>query len=100
MLICIAGYFVQAGWSFFALAGVIGLTMGAVQSLSRSTYSKIIPENTPNNAAFFSFFDVVEKLGIVIGTLSFGLIGQNHGLDAQTASSRSSSSSSWAWASC
>ena len=76
MLICIAGYFVQKGWSFFALAAVIGLTMGAVQSLSRSTYSKIIPENTPNSAAFFSFFDVVEKLGIVIGTLSFGLIGQ------------------------
>jgi UMF1 family MFS transporter len=47
-----------------------------VQSLSRSTYSKIIPENTPNSAAFFSFFDVVEKLGIVIGTLSFGLIAQ------------------------
>jgi UMF1 family MFS transporter len=76
MLICVAGYFVQKGWSFFALAAVIGLTMGAVQSLSRSTYSKIIPENTPNSAAFFSFFDVVEKLGIVIGTLSFGLIGQ------------------------
>lgn len=76
MLICVAGYFVQAGWSFFALAAVIGLTMGAVQSLSRSTYSKIIPENTPNTAAYFSFFDVVEKLGIVLGTLSFGLIGQ------------------------
>ena len=76
MLICIGGYYVQAGWSFYALAGVIGLTMGAVQSLSRSTYSKIMPENTPNSAAFFSFFDVVEKLGIVIGTLSFGLIGQ------------------------
>ena len=76
MLICVAGYYVQAGWSFYALAAVIGLTMGAVQSLSRSTYSKIIPENTPNSAAFFSFFDVVEKLGIVIGTLSFGLIGQ------------------------
>ena len=83
MLICVAGYFVQAGWSFFALAAVIGLTMGAVQSLSRSTYSKIIPENTPNSAAYFSFFDVVEKLGIVIGTLSFGLIAPNHGLDAQ-----------------
>jgi len=76
MLICIAGYFVQAGWSFFALAAVIGLTMGAVQSLSRSTYSKIIPENTPNSAAFFSFFDVTEKLSIVIGTATFGIINQ------------------------
>ena len=76
MLICIAGYFVQAGWSFYALAAVIGLTMGAVQSLSRSTYSKIIPENTPNSAAFFSFFDVTEKLSIVIGTAVFGVIAQ------------------------
>jgi MFS transporter, UMF1 family len=76
MLICVAGYFVQAGWSFYALAAVIGLTMGAVQSLSRSTYSKIIPENTPNTAAFFSFFDVTEKLSIVIGTAVFGVIAQ------------------------
>ncbi|NML63679.1 MFS transporter [Hymenobacter sp. RP-2-7] len=76
MLICIAGYFVQAGWSFFALASVIGLTMGAIQSLSRSTYSKIIPENTPNSAGFFSFFDVTEKLSIVIGTATFGIINQ------------------------
>ncbi len=76
MLICVGGYFVQAGWSFYALAAVIGLTMGAVQSLSRSTYSKIIPENTPNTAAFFSFFDVTEKLSIVIGTAVFGIIAQ------------------------
>ncbi|OGX88264.1 MFS transporter permease [Hymenobacter lapidarius] len=76
MLICVAGYFVQAGWSFYALASVIGLTMGAVQSLSRSTYSKIIPENTPNSAAYFSFFDVTEKVGIVIGLVVFGGISQ------------------------
>ena len=76
MLICVGGYFVQAGPSFYALAAVIGLTMGAVQSLSRSTYSKIIPENTPNPAAFFSFFDVTEKLSIVIGTAVFGIIAQ------------------------
>ncbi|WP_303311065.1 MFS transporter [Hymenobacter sp. BT730] len=75
-LICIAGYFVQAGWSFYALASVIGLTMGGIQSLSRSTYSKIIPEDTPNTASFFSFFDVTEKLSIVIGTAVFGVIAQ------------------------
>ncbi len=76
MLICVAGYFVQAGWSFYVLASIIGLTMGAVQSLSRSTYSKIIPENTPNSAAYFSFFDVTEKVGIVIGLLVYGVISQ------------------------
>ena len=76
MFICVAGYYVQAGWSFYALASIIGLTMGAIQSLSRSTYSKIIPENTPNTAAFFSFFDVTEKLSIVIGTAVYGAIAQ------------------------
>jgi UMF1 family MFS transporter len=50
--------------------------MGGIQSLSRSTYSKIIPENTPNTASFFSFFDVTEKLSIVIGTAVFGVIAQ------------------------
>ncbi|GGF12171.1 MFS transporter [Hymenobacter cavernae] len=75
-LICVAGYFVQADWTFYALASVIGLTMGGIQSLSRSTYSKIIPENTPSTAAYFSFFDVTEKLSIVIGTATWGIIGQ------------------------
>ncbi|KUG07295.1 MFS transporter [Solirubrum puertoriconensis] len=75
-LICIAGYFVQADWTFYALASVIGLTMGGIQSLSRSTYSKIIPEDTHNTAAYFSFFDVTEKLSIVIGTATWGIIGQ------------------------
>ena len=74
--ICVAGYFVQAGWSFYVLASCIGFGMGGVQSLSRSTYSKMIPENTPDSASWFSFFDVTEKLGIVIGTASFSFISQ------------------------
>ena len=74
--ICVAGYFVQAGWSFYLLASCIGFAMGGVQSLSRSTYAKLIPENTPDSASWFSFFDVTEKLAIVIGTASFGLISQ------------------------
>ena len=74
--ICVAGYFVQAGWSFYVLASCIGFGMGGVQSLSRSTYSKMIPENTPDSASWFSFFDVTEKLAIVIGTASFSFISQ------------------------
>jgi MFS transporter, UMF1 family len=74
--ICVAGYFVQAGWSFYALAGCIGFAMGGVQSLSRSTYAKLIPADTPNSASWFSFFDVTEKVSIVIGTGSFSLISQ------------------------
>ncbi len=77
--ICVAGYFVQAGWSFYLLASCIGFAMGGVQSLSRSTYAKIIPENTPDSASWFSFFDVTEKLAIVIGTASFGFISQLSG---------------------
>jgi UMF1 family MFS transporter len=50
--------------------------MGGVQSLSRSTYAKLIPENTSNSASWFSFFDVTEKVGIVVGTASFSVISQ------------------------
>ena len=47
--------------------------MGGIQSMSRSTYSKILP-NTEDHASYFSFYDVAEKIGIVLGTLSFGYI--------------------------
>ena len=47
--------------------------MGGIQSLSRSTYSKLLPE-TEDHTSFFSFYDVLEKLGIVIGTFGFGFI--------------------------
>jgi UMF1 family MFS transporter len=77
--LCAAGYFVQAGWSFYLLASCIGFGMGGVQSLARSTYSKLIPENTHDSASWFSFFDVTEKLAIVIGTFSFGFISQISG---------------------
>jgi len=59
---------------FYALGGVLGLVLGATQTLARSTYSKLIPENTYDNATYFSFFDVTEKIAIVMGTFSFGLI--------------------------
>jgi UMF1 family MFS transporter len=48
--------------------------MGGIQSLSRSTFSKYVPENTSDTASFFSFYDVTEKLAIVAGLFSFGLI--------------------------
>ena len=74
--VCAGGYFVQAGLSFYLLACCIGFAMGGVQSLSRSTYAKLIPENTSNSASWFSFFDVTEKVGIVVGTASFSVISQ------------------------
>jgi UMF1 family MFS transporter len=62
--------------SFYGLAGLLGFVMGGVQSISRSTWSKLIPENTKDTASYFSFYDVTEKLSIVIGTFSYGLIDQ------------------------
>jgi UMF1 family MFS transporter len=56
------------------LAIVVGLVMGGIQSLSRSTYSKLIPQDITDSASFFSFYDVTEKLAIVGGMFSFGLV--------------------------
>ncbi len=50
--------------------------MGGIQALSRSTYAKIIPGDTTDHASYFSFYDVSEKVSIVIGTFFYGLINQ------------------------
>lgn len=76
VLICGAAYFVYSAYEFFALAFVVGLVMGGIQSLSRSTFSKLIPKSSTDLASFFSFYDVSEKMAIVLGTLSYGLIEQ------------------------
>jgi UMF1 family MFS transporter len=74
VLICIGAYaFVYKPLHFYITAAVIGFVMGGIQSLSRSTYSKLLPE-TEDHASYFSFYDVLEKLGIVIGTFGFGFI--------------------------
>ena len=71
--ICIAGYFITTETHFYIIASLVGLVMGGIQSLSRSTYSKFMPE-TKDTASFFSFYDVTEKLAIVIGLFTFGFI--------------------------
>jgi len=58
---------------FYGLGALIGLVMGAIQSISRSTYSKLLPE-TKDHATYFSFYDVTEKIAIVFGMLVFGLL--------------------------
>ncbi|MFC5408202.1 MFS transporter [Larkinella bovis] len=74
--ICIGAYYVQTENQFYGLAVLVGLVMGGIQALSRATYSKLIPDGTHDTASFFSFYDVTEKLSIVIGTLMYGLIEQ------------------------
>ncbi|MCH7415832.1 MFS transporter [Belliella sp. R4-6] len=76
VFICIGAYFVNTEYQFFALAFVVGMVMGGIQSLSRSTYSKLIPKETTDHASYFSFFDVTEKIAIVFGTFSYGFIEQ------------------------
>ena len=76
---CIAAYFVQTEYQFYALAAVIGLVMGGIQSLSRSTYSKFLPQNSPDHTSFFSFYDVTEKVALVFGMFSFGYIEEYTG---------------------
>ena len=74
--ICVLAYLVTSDWQFYLTAGLVGLVMGGVQSLSRSTYSKLIPEDTKLNTSYFSFYDVLEKVAIVTGTFSFGFVEQ------------------------
>lgn len=74
ILICVSVFlFINTPLEFYFTAASVGLVMGGIQALSRSTYSKLLPA-TKDHASYFSFFDVSEKLGIVIGTFSFGFI--------------------------
>ena len=76
---CIAAYFIHTEYQFYALAAVIGLIMGGIQSLSRSTYSKFLPQESPDHTSFFSFYDVTEKVAFVFGMFSFGYIEELSG---------------------
>jgi UMF1 family MFS transporter len=72
--ICFAAYGVYSEKGFYLLAVWVGIIMGGIQSMFRSTYAKIIPDYTPNTASYFSFFEICEKAGTVLGTFSFGLL--------------------------
>lgn len=77
--ICIGGYHMQTAMHFYILAMAVGLVMGGIQSLSRSTYAKLMPP-TRDTASFFSFYDVAEKVAIVIGLITFGIIDERLGM--------------------
>mgnify|MGYP006192152703 FL=1 len=72
-IICVFAYFVTEPIHFYVTAGFVGLVMGGIQALSRSTYSKFLPK-TDDTASYFSFYDVAEKIGIVIGMFLYGYI--------------------------
>lgn len=74
--ICIYAYFITTPQQFYLAAASVGLVMGGIQALSRSTYSKMLPESTKDTASYFSFYDVSEKIGIVIGMVLYGIVAQ------------------------
>ena len=78
IVLCVLAYFIYLPIHFYVMASLVGLVMGGIQSLSRSTYSKLLPE-TEDTASFFSFYDVAEKIGIVIGMCVYGIIDQING---------------------
>jgi len=75
MALCFYAYTMKTPMHFYIAAGFVGLVMGGVQSLARSTYSKFLPE-TDDTTSYFSFYDVAEKIGIVIGMVIFAFIDQ------------------------
>lgn len=74
VLICLAAYLTVSKTQFYIIAFVVGLVMGGIQSLSRATYSKLIPGDTQDHASYFSFYDVTFNISIVVGTFAYGLI--------------------------
>ena len=70
-LVCVGAYFVQHEAQFYALGAAVGLVMGGLQSICRSTYSKMLPE-AEDHVTYFSFYDIAEKLATVLGMASIG----------------------------
>lgn len=75
MGLCFYAYFMTTPDQFYIAASFVGLVMGGIQSLARSTYSKFLPD-TEDTTSYFSFYDVAEKIGIVIGMVIFATIDQ------------------------
>ena len=71
--LCAGGYFITTDIQFYILGAVVGLVMGGIQALSRSTYANLMPK-TKDTASFFSFFDVTEKMALVLGLFSFAYV--------------------------
>ena len=75
VMLCVSAYFIYEPIEFYIVAGFVGLCMGGIQSVARSTYSQLIPE-TLDTTSYFSFYDVAEKVGIVIGMLMYATVDQ------------------------
>ena len=74
--VCVLAYMTHDKWKFYLLAVLVGLTMGGIQALSRATYGKLIDKHPEDSASFFSFYNVMYYLSIMMGTFIFGLLSQ------------------------
>ncbi len=75
-IVCMLAYMTYVKSHFYFLAATVGFVMGAVQSLSRSTYAKLIPKQITDNTSYFSLYDILEKTAIILGTFIFGFLNQ------------------------
>jgi MFS transporter, UMF1 family len=73
-LVPLGAYFTTTATQFYVIAGMVGLVMGGIQSLSRSTFAKLIPEDIKHTASYFSLYDILEKAAITTGTFIFGYL--------------------------
>ena len=76
IFICLSAYFTTNENQFYFLAAAVGILMGGIQSLSRSTFSKLIPSEINDNASFFNFYAISYNISVVLGTFSYGYIEQ------------------------
>jgi len=74
VFVCIGAYYISGAADFYVLAVIVGFVMGGVQALSWSTYSKLIPKDSTEHASYFSFYDVIDKVAISLGSFLFALI--------------------------
>ena len=70
--VTIWAYFLSSALEFYAMAVVVGLVQGGVQSLSRSLFGRLVPAG--KSAEFFGFYNMVGKFGTVLGPALMGLM--------------------------
>lgn len=80
---CLSAYFLKSEnpnveYQFYGVAAIVGLVMGGIQAMSRSTYSKLLPKDSMDNTTYFSFYDVLEKIAIIVGTFIFSFFIGNY----------------------
>ena len=74
-ILCVGAFYITKPVEFYLAAGLVGMVMGGIQAISRSTFSKMIPK-TQNTTSYFSFYDVTQKVSIVIGMSLFAFVDQ------------------------